>query len=126
MMKVEKSELGKKVLMINILYTLLVSANLGLSLYSMIIYHLWLREKWERPVLFFNPPYLFSAGTVLALSALTIPMIVVCICFYKYNKIALQRHKVLKGLAIWLPLAINLINLLALFELVLMGLLEDF
>ena len=125
-MKVEKSKLSKKVLMINILYTLLVSANLGLSLYSMISYHLWLRGLWEGRQALFGVPHLFTIRTVLALSALTIPMIVVCICFHKYNKIALKRHKVLKGLAIWLPLAINLINLLALFELVLMGLLEDF
>lgn len=115
----------KKKLIINMSYIFLVLANLGLSLYSIITYHLWLAGEWVGRQALFSVPHLFNIRTVLALSALTLPMIVVCICFYKYNEISRQRYKFLKGFAIWLPLSLNLKNLFVLFELFLSGL-SDF
>ena len=111
-----KKKLNKKVLVINRLYILLVLINLALTSYPLITYHLWARGLLE------GSPYIFNMRTVLALSALTLPMIVVCILFYKHNKISTQRHKFFKGFTIWLPLIINLNNLLVLFEFILMGL----
>lgn len=106
---------------VNVLYSLLLLVNLGLSYLSTLIYNLSRDTHWDGRAIHTGIPFVFSTATILVLGLLTIPMVVVCKYVCKYHNINWEDEP-LKMILISLPLLINLPNLIALLYAVLAGL----
>ena len=98
------------------IYSFFAICVLILAAYSIYCNYAFWEGLWHGSYISLLTPFVFNTFVAVALGVGTIPMVLACTAFYKFNNIAKSKHRFLKGLIIWLPACVCFFSLLVLFH----------